>query len=287
MSIGVAYLIGLLHDLPEILFRQAFPSQYEAAADYADQAGKTLRHIMPDVFSISISDIANEVTSQLKLPPLIAAPIREYTAATATLSQSAPIVDRLAMALRFAEFYANAMQLTAAPCEAMIAPLSQNECRAAYIAADAINGEEIRTHAIATCRKLTGDNTEETPVTTSLRPRLWYTRHNTYAALDPVEEALKRFADVETHAEPPSRREHFANLNGVVVCAPAIDTFGLLWCLPDRMPQGSASSHPKVLYILPSGPATDAKKHLMEEVSTLQHPFSLAMLEQALKQLLQ
>jgi two-component system, chemotaxis family, chemotaxis protein CheY len=286
MGVGVAYAIGLLHDLPEILLRQAFPSQYEAAADFADQAGRPLRHIMPDVFSVSISDIASELLTLLKLPPLIATPLRDYAAATESTGtesgRAAPTIDRLALSLRFAEYFANALQLTSTPADAFIAPISLAECRAAYVSADSINGADIRAHAIAISKKLAGDATE-TPAVTPQRLKLWYARHNTYAAFDPVEEALKLFADVETHAAPPSKREHFANLDGVVVCAPATDTFGLLWCLPDRMNQTSAGGRLKILYIVPPSAGTDPKRSANDDVHTLPYPFSLTALEQSLK----
>jgi CheY-like chemotaxis protein len=286
MSVGVAYAIGLLHDLPEILLRQAFPSQYEAAADFADQAGRPLRHIMPDVFGVSICDITNELLTALKLPPLIAAPLRDYAALSESCGEKSarpsPGLDRLALALRFAEYYANALQMTSSPADAFIAPLSPAECRAAYVSADPINGAEIRAHAIALTKKLDGDATED-PVVTTQRPRLWYARHNSYAPLDPVEDALRVFAEVQTHAEPPSKREHFATIDAVVVCAPAVDTFGLLWCLPDRTT--SAAGRPRILYLLPSSAGPEAKRPTTDDVKTLLHPFSLASLEDAMKQL--
>jgi hypothetical protein len=286
ISVGVSYLIGLLHDLPEILLRQAFPAQYEAACDFADQAGRPMRHIMPDIFSVSISDVANDLAALLKLPPLLATPLREYTAATEVIGESSgrsiPIVDRLAQALRFAEYYANALQLTSTPLDAYIAPLSLAECRAAYVATDAINGEDIRSHATCMAAKL-ADGVPSVPGLAAPRLKLWYTRHKSYAEFDPVEEALKCFAHVETHPEPPSKREQFANLDGVVVTAPAMDTFGSLWCLPDRMPQGSGSTRPKVLYVLPPSVGTNQKSATVADVGTLFYPFSLSALEEALK----
>ena len=279
MSLGVTYLIGLLHDLPEILLRQAFPPQYEAATDFADQANRSLRQIMPDVFSVSMAELANELVTLLKLPPLIATPLRECAAATGAVG-SGPMVDRLALALRYAEYYANALQLPLTPYSTMIAPLTMTDCRMAYIAADAINGSEIRAHAIEVTKKLAGDTTDQCAGTTA-RPKIWYARHNTFAALDPVEEALKLLGDVQTYSEPPSKREHFDNLNAVVVTAPAIDTFGTLWCLPDRMSAEAGGNRPKVLYITPPS-SPDAQRPANDKSSPLCYPYSIADLEASL-----
>ncbi len=285
MGIGVAYVIGLLHDLPEILFRQIYPAQYEAAIDFAGQANKSLRHIMPEVFGTTISEIANELATQLKLPPLIATPLREYAAATEMIGHtngpSAPIVDRLAMALRFAEYYVNAMRLTPTPADAFIAPLSLNECRAAYVATDAIDGDAVRDQSVAAVAKLLGETKDAATITG--RPRIWYARHNTYAALDPVEQALRQIADVQVHAEPPNKREHFTDLKAVVVVAPTLDTYGLLWCVPDRINQGP--NPPKVLYILPSASHTDPKSAGNEHIQILQQPFSLERFNEVFKSL--
>jgi two-component system, chemotaxis family, chemotaxis protein CheY len=285
MSLGVTYLIGLLHDLPEILLRQAFPAQYEAATDFADQANRSLRQIMPDVFSVSMAELANELVTLLKLPPQIATPLREYAAATGTVGpeagRSGPMVDRLALALRYAEYYANALQLPLTPYSTMIAPLTLTDCRMAYIAADAINGSEIRTNAMEITKKLAGDAADQSTVTTA-RPKIWYARHNTFAALDPVEEALKLLADVQTYSEPPSKREHFDHLTAVVVTAPAIDTFGTLWYLPDRMAAEAGGNRPKVLCITPP-PGADSKRPANDKSSTLCYPFSFAALEASFK----
>ncbi|HEX3356002.1 MAG TPA: response regulator [Tepidisphaeraceae bacterium] len=285
MSLGVTYLIGLLHDLPEILLRQAFPAQYEAATDFADQANRSLRQIMPDVFSVSMAEIAGELATLLKLPPLIATPLREYAAATGAIGSEAgrpgPMVDRLALALRYAEYYANALQLPLTPYSASIAPLTLTDCRTAYIATDAINGSEIRSHTLEITKQLHGDAANQ-PATSEAKPKIWYARHNSFAPLDPVEEALKLLADVVVYSEPPSKREHFDNLNGVIVCAPSIDTFGLLWCLPDRMPQASATNRLNVLHVLPSSNA-DSKRAAAENINTLCYPFSQATLEATFK----
>jgi CheY-like chemotaxis protein len=285
MGAGVAYLIGLLHDLPEILLTQAFPGQYEAALDFADQAHRPLRQIMPDVLSVSMSEIANEVVSQIKLPPLIATPFREFAAANLEPGRSGAMGDRLAMALRFSEYYANALQLTWAPSEAMFAPLTQAECRAAYIAASPLSGIDIRAHALATSKKLAGMPAEESAVAVTggaRRPRLWYARLSSFASLDTVEEALKLMADVELHAEPPSKREHFAGVDGVVVCAPAADTFGVLWYLADRTGQdASGNNRVRVLNILPPASA-DAPGRVKEVHPSLHYPFTLKAFESAI-----
>lgn len=286
MSIGVAYLTGLLHDLPEILLRQAFPGQCEAATDYAEQANRTLRQIVPDVFGTSLSEIANEVFALLKLPQLISTPLREYAAATEVLGhdagRSTPMTDRLAMALRFAEYYANALGFTPSPSDALIAPLTLAECRAAYIGADSINGRDIADSVNTACAKFMGNS--ETPSTPStVRPRIWYVRHGGYAALDPIEEALKGLANVETHAEPPTRPDDFTDIDGIVLSAPSLDAFGAHWYTADRLPAGWAH-HPRVLYALPpsSAPA-DPKLAGNDCVTILRYPFPRIAIEEALK----
>jgi two-component system chemotaxis response regulator CheY len=284
MSIGVAYLTGLLHDLPEIILRQAFPGQCEAATDYAEQANRTLRQILPDVFGTSLSEIATEVYSLLKLPQLISVPLREYAAATETRNteRPSPLVERLAMAIRFAEYYANALGFTPSPAEAFIAPLTLAECRAAYVGADAINGGDIA-ELVASASARIMDNSAAPIASSTARPRIWYVRHGGYAALDPIEEALKRLADVQTHAEPPARPEDFTGIKAIVLAAPSLDAFGVHWHAVDRLPAGWAH-HSRILYLLPSHSApADSKVAGNDCINILRYPFPQLALEDALK----
>jgi two-component system chemotaxis response regulator CheY len=279
MSPGVAYVIGLLHDLPEILLRQAFPSQYGVAADFADQAGRPLRHIMREVFGVSISEITSELMTVLKLPPLIGMSLREYAVLTESeRGGGSPSADRLALALQFSEYFANALQMMSTSADAMLAPLSLTECRTAYVSTDPVNGADIRARAMAMTKKLSGDaseTTEEKPA----RLKIWYTRHKSFAPFDPIEEALKLFGDVQTHTEPPTKREHFQDLDGVVVCAESIENFGVLWCLPDRVHSSSAAGPLKILYLLPPAGANEAKRSAHEDLSVLAYPLSMARLK--------
>jgi two-component system chemotaxis response regulator CheY len=284
MSAGVAYTIGLLHDLPEILFRQTFPSQFEAACDFANQAGRSLYGMLPDLFDVSIADIANEVATVMGLPPLLAAPLREYAAAVESLGQdsgkAAPMVDRLALALRFAEFYANGLGLLHFPSTAFIAPLTAAECRLGYVSTDGIDGDAMRSNAISVSHELAGSAAPTTGAS-ARSLKLWYVRHSAYAAFDPAEQALKILAEVECHAEPPAKREHFAGIDGVVVSASSLDAFGLQWFSSDSLLRSSLSRRLKVLFLLPpSGSATLTSRP--ESTLTLLHPFTLEMLQQSI-----
>lgn len=174
------------------------------------------------------------------------------------------------------------LPLTSSPSDAWISPLTSAECRAAYVSTEPISGADIRESAIANCRKLNGETAETAEVKATGRPKLWYTRHNSYTGLDPVEEALKQFAEIEIHPEPPSKREQFAALSGVVVCAPAFDSFGTLWHLNDRLGGEASAGRNRVLYIVPPS-ASDSKRPTTEGIAVMRYPFSFEALRDSIK----
>jgi two-component system chemotaxis response regulator CheY len=284
MNAGVPYTIGLIHDLPEILFRQIFPSQFEVASDFASQAGRSLYSLLPDLFDVSIADLANEVATVMGLPPLLATPLREYSAAAGFLGQdpgkAAPMVDRLALALRYAEFYANGLGLNPSAA-AFVAPLTVAECRLGYVSTDAIDGLALRTNAVTVGSELAGCAAEDAGnAPKSLK--LWYVRHNSYAAFDPAEQALRLFADVQCHTEPPTKREHAAGIDGVVVSANAVDAFGMQWFSSDTTLRSASSRRLKFLFLLPPSGSVNSRASRADNVQTLLHPFSIETLQQSL-----
>jgi two-component system chemotaxis response regulator CheY len=216
---GLPYLIGLCHDLAEILMRQQFPAEYAAASDFAQQCGKPLSSLFASVFGVGLDEIAAELLQNLKLPPAMFEPIADFWR-----HQGKPAATECALArsLAIANSFAHGLQLCSSRQE-LVGPTSQNDCRLACISPVALNGAEIRSEVIMTTSmlaKIAADKEKEAmePLLPSRMTRIWYVRHNSLAVLDPLEAALKMLCQCQTHDRAPKGNEA-TEVNAIIVAA--------------------------------------------------------------------
>ena len=269
-------LIGLCHDLVEIILRQRFPVEFTAAVDVASQASAPVHSVMTAVFGVSYAEITETLFQALKFPKLIAAPIIEFAVS------SGKAVDAhkgtLARALAISDFFVHGM-LLASSVDELVAPVSQADCRAMLIPTSGINFAGIRSESVAAVCTLAKLSTEDEalflkPLADHVRAGICYARRSSFAGLDPIFVALSNLGNARLQD-----RHHSADatsLDGLVVLSP-----GLHNPFMSEAARACMRSGKKVpaLHIIPPTdlrPANEAP----DGVTEIAHPLSIAQLSQ-------
>lgn len=222
-GLGLPYLVGLCHDLPEIMLRQRFPGEYSALVDYALQAEVMPCELTKQVFGATQSEISDALFEHLKLPATISGPIKEFELSVRAPADGHPGV--LARSLAIANFLANAAQCATSPHQ-LVAPVQEADCRAILLPPNAINMADIRAETQTTTSMLSGANATrqaefQKPLLPKREVKVWYARQADFAALDPIEAALTNLCKVETQNRLPVGDEA-ADLRGLVITSQAL-----------------------------------------------------------------
>lgn len=281
---GVAYLVGLCHDLPEIVLRQHFAHEYAAAAELASQMGKPLRQAQAAVFGLGPTELAGLVLSKLGLPAAIITPIQEF--ARESDSPSTGGTGRLPHALRLANHYAHGL-LLASSADAPVSPIARAEY-AKYVGKTepVIDGETLRGEVLAVTSVLARVPASDQasllqPLLAAVSVRLWYARHPSLSTLDPLGAALGFVAQPQVHDRLPQRPEELAGCGGIVVAAPrpGLAPFGLDAVAVAR--RASEGRDLPVFYLTPrTEPAAAAGPPAPGGVQIAEYPVSLRALHQ-------
>ena len=222
-GLGLPYLVGLCHDLPEILLRQRFPGEYSALVDYALQAEVMPSELTKQIFGATQAEISDALFEHLKLPATISGPIKEFELSVRAPADGHPGV--LARSLAVANFLANAAQCATSPHQ-LVAPIQEADCRAILLPPNAINMADIRAETQTTTAMLSGANAAQQaefqkPLLPKREVKVWYVRQADFAALDPIEVALGNLCKVEVQNRLPVGDEA-ADLRGLVITSQAL-----------------------------------------------------------------
>lgn len=219
---GAAHLVGLCHDLAEIVLRQCFAEQYENVSVRAAASGEALADAQIAAFGVPTHELAALIVAKIALPPAIANPIREYAELGRRRGGNA---TQLAQALRLADLYAHGLLLASSP-HALVAPVSQAECRSALgqTAPDVIDGVALRCEVLSTANLFARLSAkDEAKLAQPLYPtrtvNLWYARHPSFSSFDPLEAALAQLCTIRVVDRLP-RGEELITCDAVVVATP-------------------------------------------------------------------
>jgi CheY-like chemotaxis protein/HD-like signal output (HDOD) protein len=215
---GQAYLVGLCHDLGEILFQTHFGSEYRQVIEAQATSGLHRDEIERQMLGMKHGELVVAILRCLGLPDEIRQPIEEFH----TLGMAGRGARSIVRLLRIADLFANGLQL-ASSNDAPVAPVSRGECRA-VCGSDhpsppdgaALRGE-IYTLTTMLGRLSTRDGdpllaSQLTQKTT----RIWLAREPFFSSFDPIQATLESLAQVSvSDALPPP--EELPALNAVVV----------------------------------------------------------------------
>ena len=228
-SPGIAYLVGLCHDLGDILFHTHFSTEYAQVVEAQTMLGKEHDEVERKMLGMTRGELVQTIVRCLGLPDAIKEPIGAFHGITA--DAGAPGSSTLLKVLKAAELYANGL-LLASTTKSLVAPLTKGECRAAFGAEDppvpdaAVFRSEVlyTTGVLARLSSAEAESVMKPPFERTTA-RLWVAREASLSAFDPVTAALESLAHVTVAPrlpEAPDARE----LNGVVILAPSDLTAG-------------------------------------------------------------
>jgi HD-like signal output (HDOD) protein len=207
---GTAYLVGLCHDLGEILFHSQFGKEYQQVLELQQKTGRRRDELERAVLGLTQSDLMTIILRCLGLPG-------------AVRHQGGRVEPGdLSRILREANFYANGL-LLAADTASGIAPLRRAECESLLRKADppALDNEKFRTEVFSlTLLMARLSRNEEAELAKPLLPRrdakIWLARDPAFSTLCPVAAALGAMASVDVHERLP-KADELANYRGLVV----------------------------------------------------------------------
>jgi CheY-like chemotaxis protein len=214
---GVPRLIGLCHNLVELLLRQYFPDEYSAAERHSMKAGRPTRELTLSVFGISYEELTQCLLDSLMLPSDLADPILEF--ARKANAPPEACTSMLSRSLSISVSYVNGLIQSVSRNE-RISPVALADCQKLLIQTVALNAAEIRSEAVSqVCMlaELTAEHEE-----CILKPRgksevqVWYARHPSFSAMDPLGAALAQLCDLRVNSRVPSSRE-LSGLKGMVI----------------------------------------------------------------------
>jgi len=225
---GVVQLVGLCHDLGEILLRQRFPEAFAQVEAAALQARSPLYPAVQEVFGIGHDEVTRRLFEKLDLPQAVSDPICRHAHWESVRSQGD--VNRIEQTLRMAEYYANGLLLASSPC-GTIAPVGLADCREAHLPTSLLQLDVLRNDVLATTCALSRASSDEErelfrapPQTRPLR--LWYARHRSFSQIDGIEALLGLLGQVEVRDHLPMRPGECAGVGAMVVAAPCGDVAG-------------------------------------------------------------
>jgi HD-like signal output (HDOD) protein len=216
---GTAYLIGLCHDLGEILFRTHFGWEYNHVLQARAASGNPLHELERQMLGVSHGELVRTILQCLELPEVIAHPIVSFHESAA---HGGTPPDRLGRILQIADLYATGMLLSSSE-ESTVRPLSRSECRAAtdVDAPGRLDGAQLRGEIYAmtalyarTASQGQGNLTK--PFFGRRAVSLFVAREGSLSSFDPTCAALESLGEVTVRESLPTAWE-MVGYNGLVV----------------------------------------------------------------------
>lgn len=206
---AIAYVIGLCHDLGEILFRTEFGREYSQILRASNRGGVSLDDLELQMIGITQGELAAIILKKLGLPDNIRHPIEQFHASQNRALQ--PQSDRLACVLQRADLFANGM-LMAGSVSSPVAPLTKAVFRELFKKddppvpdVDAIRGQILALTGMLANLSAADEAKLMQPLLKPTRKRVLYIRDHVFSAFDPMATVLKLLASVTTFAKLPDR----------------------------------------------------------------------------------
>jgi HD-like signal output (HDOD) protein/DNA-binding response OmpR family regulator len=191
---GTAYLVGLCHDLGEIILRTQFGNEYRQIIEWEEATGATRDELELKMLGMTHSDLINTILTCFNLPDVVREPIERFH--SITKSKSLGSTGSLEGILRIAEWYANGILLASSE-SAQLNLLTTEQCRTAFGAGipSRPDTQQLRDEIMALTGMLARlSPTEEAelmkPLLSQAETRVCAVRDGTISTLDSVSSAL-------------------------------------------------------------------------------------------------
>jgi hypothetical protein len=212
-------MVGLCHDLGDILCRTHFAAESEYIDRVVQESGKPRADLQREILGMTQSQIVPLVLEKLGLPPAVREPIVEFH--NSFLVEKAP-TQPLACRLWIAESFANALLLASSAASGVV-PLTAEICKRAeaFPIPQAPEAEKVRAEVFAVTDTLARlapkpDAPPAQPLLPRIEKRIWLARDKAYCAFDPIAAALESLASVQVSDRLPTAAE-MGGIDGLVV----------------------------------------------------------------------
>jgi len=219
------HLVGLFHDLPEIVLRQYFADECRLIEQAAAATGAPRPSLETKVFGLPPADLRTLILSKLGLPQELLGPVSTFLKSPVPQRGTPPLLRALAHAHNYAHGLLFANGSDAAICSFTAveadelgvqesAALEPNQLRAEIITATSLLANLPRADEVRLAQ----------PIIRPAPVRVWYARHPGFVAIDPVANAMMLLAQTQIHDRPPVSAADLANTDAVVLVAPQADS---------------------------------------------------------------
>jgi HD-like signal output (HDOD) protein len=220
---GTLHLIGLCHDLGEILLRQHFAVEYAKILNFAVRHRVPVRKVEAAALSLPHHELISLALGQMMLPAAIIRPIAEFFETPHVLRDGSPVARSLALA----NDLAHALQL-APSVHARVQPITHAEWRSvagAFVVPPAIDAA-LRARVVATTSVLAGLNAQQDvtlrqPLLARKAKQIRYVRHKMFCDPDPLAVALDGLAHVTVSDRVPESAVEW-QIDALVVVSPRV-----------------------------------------------------------------
>jgi CheY-like chemotaxis protein/HD-like signal output (HDOD) protein len=223
-------LVGLCHDLGEIVLRQHFAAEYEKILECALRTGQPVANVEGVALSMRHSELVSEVLTRIGLPPNIAIPIMRHHDVRAGGSAGGGGEElEVSRLLQIANWLAHGM-LLAASLEAEISPVTKADLKRACgtdqvaIEPAALRGEVLTATNVLARLPANEEARFLKPLQTRRQTRVWYARHASYANLDPVSVALGLLAETRGEGRLPHEPAEIEGTDLILVASPFLES---------------------------------------------------------------
>jgi HD-like signal output (HDOD) protein/DNA-binding NarL/FixJ family response regulator len=205
---GLAYIVGLCHDLGEIFMHTEFGNEYHQVAEIALQTGKPRAELYGQMLGITPAQMVSAILKSMSLPDAIREPIELVNSPNGLQSRN-PLVRILWMA----ENYANGAMLASGP-SSEVAPLTQSFCQAATGEPNPPrpDPQPLRAEVLALTTELARLSRADeqkllSPMFKPFKRKLWIARESGVSEFDPITLACESLAQVSVNNHLPADRE--------------------------------------------------------------------------------
>lgn len=244
---GLAYVIGLCHDLGDIFIRTQFSKEYQQLIELAASSGQPWDQLHGQMLGMTPVQMTSAVLKCMSLPDAIREPIEILHSPGAP--QSAHPMARI---LWMAENYANAAMLASSP-SSHVAPLTQPYCRDAVGNPNPARPDpatlrsEVLSLTVALARLSRADESKLlAPMFKNYSARIWIARDRGVSEFDPVGLAVASLTKATVESRLPTQQE-IADSAGLVVIASSNGVTGM--CKQDI--EAAVAKSNKAISVLP------------------------------------
>lgn len=246
---GIAHIVGLCHDLGELVFRERFAPEYRAVMECHERTGRPRAQIERDVFGMAHGELVQTILHHFGLPAVIREPIQQFH------NPPRPTDPPLVRILRMANAYANGLML-ASNESASIAPFAKVYCRHATGTDDppVPNADEFRNEIVALSSLLARLDAQSqrvllVPAFPQSDVRIWLARDATLSEFDPVATFLKSVSQLTIDNRLPDSLE-CSKVDGLIAMAPTTTTTGLAASDLANLTPGPGTTKPPIFWMV-------------------------------------